>query len=51
MNMAKAMDLPVTQGALVSDITEDSPARNAGIKQGDVIVEFGEKKVLNTTPE
>jgi serine protease Do len=47
--MAKAMDLPVTEGTLVSDVSEDSPAQKAGIKQGDVIIEFDGKKVINTT--
>ena len=47
--MAVAMDISVTEGALVSDVTEDGPAEKAGIKQGDVILEYNGKKVLNTT--
>jgi serine protease Do len=47
--MAKAMKLPGTEGALVSDVTEDSPAAKAGIKQGDVILEMNGEKVKNTT--
>ncbi len=47
--MAKAMKLPGTEGALVSDVTEDSPAAKAGIKQGDVILEMNGEKVKSTT--
>jgi serine protease Do len=36
-------------GALVSDVSEDSPADRAGIKAGDVIVKVGGEKV--TEPE
>ncbi|MEN8136134.1 MAG: DegQ family serine endoprotease [Thermodesulfobacteriota bacterium] len=32
------LDLPI--GALVGEVMEDSPAEKAGIKQGDVIIEF-----------
>jgi serine protease Do len=47
--MAKAMKLPGTDGALVSDVTKDSPAAKAGLKQGDVILEMNGEKVKNTT--
>ncbi len=43
--LAKAMNLKDTKGALVSDVTPDSPAAKAGIQQGDVIVSFGQKPV------
>ncbi len=43
--LAKAMNLKDTSGALVSDVTPDSPAAKAGIQQGDVIVSFGQKPV------
>jgi len=36
--LAKVLDLEVTQGALVSQVVEDSPAERAGIRAGDVIV-------------
>ena len=35
-------------GALVSDVTADSPAEKAGLKSGDVIVEFDGKKVTDS---
>src|SRR5438874_13044281 len=35
-------------GALVGDVTADSPAEKAGLKSGDVIVEFDGKKVSDS---
>jgi serine protease Do len=43
--LAKALNLKDIKGALVSDVTPDSPAAKAGIQQGDVIVSFGQKPV------
>jgi serine protease Do len=48
-NMAKAMDLKNTNGALVGDVVKGGPADKAGVKRGDVIVEFNGKKVDNST--
>ncbi len=36
--IAKGFDLQDTDGALVGDVTKDSPAEKAGIERGDVIV-------------
>jgi serine protease Do len=47
--MAKAMKLSSQGGALISDVAKDSPAENAGLKQGDVIIELNGKPVKNTT--
>jgi predicted metalloprotease with PDZ domain len=38
--MAREKELPVKSGALVNDVTEESPAEKAGIKEDDVIVQF-----------
>jgi serine protease Do len=43
--LAKSLDLPKAQGALVSSITADSPAAKAGFKQGDVILSFNEHTI------
>lgn len=40
-NYAKQYGLPVTSGALVQSVTTGSPADNAGMKRGDVIVDIG----------
>lgn len=38
--MQENKSLSVSSGAYVTDVTEDSPAEKAGIKEGDVIVKF-----------
>ncbi|HSP05767.1 MAG TPA: DegQ family serine endoprotease [Acidobacteriota bacterium] len=40
---ALAKEFGVDHGALVSDVTKGSPAEKAGVKQGDVIVEYNGK--------
>ena len=46
--LKETFDLKTTEGVLISDVSDDSPAHNAGLKQGDVVVEFNDKKVENT---
>jgi serine protease Do len=46
-DMATAMSLPSTHGALVSSVEEGGPAAKAGFKQGDVITEFNGKPVAD----
>jgi len=48
-NLAKAFNLKTTAGVIVSDVTAKSPADQAGIKRGDVILSFDGKKVENAT--
>jgi serine protease Do len=43
--LAKKFGLKEPQGLLVGDVSEGSPAAAAGIKRGDVILEFAGKKV------
>jgi len=38
--LAKAMQLPKEEGALVAQVLPDSPAQKAGLQAGDVIVEY-----------
>ncbi len=47
-DMAKELDLPSTDGALVSDVIANSPAEKAGINDGDFIVEFDGKKIYDS---
>jgi serine protease Do len=42
---AKALGLREVQGAEVTSVTEDSPAAKAGVKQGDVILEYNGQRV------
>ena len=43
--LMKARDLTTDEGALVNRVEDESPADNAGIKRGDVIVEVNHNKV------
>jgi len=47
-SMAKELELPSTEGALVSDVSVNSPAAKAGIKDGDFIVELDGKKISDS---
>jgi serine protease Do len=46
--LAKKFDLPQNTGALVGDVTSNSPAEKAGIKAGDVLVEFNGRKIADS---
>jgi serine protease Do len=43
--LAEQFKVPVGGGALIADVFDDSPAAEAGIKAGDVIVEFGNRPI------
>ncbi len=44
-SLAESLGLEPPRGALVSSVSADSPANRAGIKAGDVIVEFDDKTI------
>jgi serine protease Do len=46
--LAEHFSLSDTKGALVVSVLKDSPAEKAGIKEGDVIKEFGDEEIDNT---
>ena len=46
-DVAEALGIEKTDGALVTDVPE-GPAKNGGIKSGDVIIEFDGKKIKYT---
>lgn len=43
--LAEALDLDVTKGALISEVTEGSPADLAGLQSGDVVTAFNRDPV------
>ncbi len=47
-DLAKAFGLSDSSGALVADVTPRSPAAEAGLQQGDVVIEFDGKKVVDS---
>ena len=48
-DLAEAFGLNSTQGALVVDVVEDSPAQKAGLQQGDIITKLNGNTVKNPT--
>ncbi len=46
---AEAFGMPKAYGALVNQVTEKSPAEEAGIKSGDVIIKVNDKEIKDTS--
>jgi len=46
--LARAFGMKQLDGAIISQVHEDSPAEAAGLKAGDVIVEVGDRRVNNS---
>ncbi len=47
-DIAESLGLAEAKGAIVSDVTEESPALAAGIKQGDTILKMGGKDIADS---
>lgn len=47
LDMAEAFGLESTEGALVTQVLEDSPAERSGIVHGDIIVQIDDSKILS----
>jgi len=45
--LAKSFNIEQSQGILIAEVTEDSPAEKAGLQQGDVIIAYRNEKVTN----
>ncbi len=46
-DMKEALNLSSLEGVLINEVIKDSPADRAGIKDGDVIIEFNGEKVTD----
>ena len=46
-DLQRSLDLPVSHGALVQDVTEGSPAERAGVRPYDIITSFDDQSVAN----
>jgi serine protease Do len=47
-DLAESLDLPSTEGVLVQQIQQESPAAKAGLKRGDMITQFDGKEIKNS---
>ncbi|MFA5249872.1 MAG: DegQ family serine endoprotease [Parachlamydiales bacterium] len=45
--MAEALNLEKTEGALISGVAKDSPAEKASLKEGDIIIEYNGRPIKN----
>ncbi len=43
--LAASENLSVDRGALIADVSADSPADIAGLRKGDIIIRFGDKEI------
>ena len=43
--LAEGLGLDKAEGAIISELTEDSPAQKAGLKQGDTILKMGDEPI------
>ena len=48
-DLADSFGMSKPEGALVAQITDNSPAANAGIRVGDVIVQYNNQKVVSSS--
>jgi serine protease Do len=46
--LAQSLELENTEGAIVLDVEEDSPAQKAGFKRKDVIIKANDQKIANS---
>jgi serine protease Do len=45
VSLAEQFGVEVTEGVLISDVQDGSPAKEAGFERGDIVIEYGNKKI------
>lgn len=48
-DLAKSFGLDQPNGALVANVEKDSPAQKAGLESGDVILQYNDKKIVDSS--
>ena len=46
-SLAEQLELPVDYGVLIQDVAPNSPAANAGVRSGDVIIHIGDDRIAS----
>jgi serine protease Do len=46
-SLAKQFDVDVIEGVLISDVQDDSPAKEAGFERGDIVIEYNDRKIAD----
>lgn len=49
-NIARTYDLPVNQGLYISGVGTDTPAQEAGLREGDIITHIGDQRLDEDHP-
>lgn len=44
-SLAEQFGVNVTEGVLISDVQDDSPAKEAGFERGDIVIEYDDKEI------
>ncbi|KAA3602234.1 MAG: DegQ family serine endoprotease [Candidatus Scalindua sp. SCAELEC01] len=44
-SLAKQFDVDVTEGVLIGDVQDNSPAKEGGFKRGDIVIEYDNKEI------
>ena len=44
-SLAKQFNVDVTEGVLIGDVQDNSPAKESGIKRGDIVIGYDNKKI------
>ena len=46
-SLAEQFDVKITEGVLISDVQDNSPAKEAGFERGDILIEYNNKEIAD----